>query len=80
MSRSFPFLREGGSATGVHITPRVPLVLGMFQRRGDMDRAMRVENQERLRTLKAKHGDAVTIFNSHDPVDYENCRCGRHDV
>jgi hypothetical protein len=21
----------------------------------------------------------VTIFNSHDPVDYENCRCGQHD-
>jgi hypothetical protein len=20
----------------------------------------------------------VTIFNSHDPVDYENCRCGQH--
>jgi glyoxylase-like metal-dependent hydrolase (beta-lactamase superfamily II) len=60
--------------------PRVPLVLGMFQRRADMDRAMRIENQERLRTLKANHGDQVTIFNSHDPVDYENCRCGRHDV
>ena len=56
----------------------MPLVLGMFQRRADMDRAMRVENQERLRTLKANHGDAVTIFNSHDPVDYENCRCGHH--
>ena len=61
-------------------SPKMPLVLGMFQRRADMDRAMRIENQERLRTLKAKHGDAVTIFNSHDPVDYENCRCGRHDV
>jgi hypothetical protein len=29
-----------------------------------------------LRTLKAAYGDHVTIFNSHDPVDYENCRCG----
>jgi hypothetical protein len=28
-----------------------------------MDRAMRIQNQERLRTLKASHGDAVTIFN-----------------
>ena len=26
--------------------------------------------------LKATHGHEVTIFNSHDPVDYENCRCG----
>lgn len=59
-------------------SPRVPLVLGMFQRRGDMDRAMRIENQERLRTLKANHGSSVTIFNSHDPVDYEHCRCGQH--
>ena len=62
----------------IHASPRMPLVLGMFQRRADMDRAMRLENQERLRSLKAAHGDAVTIFNSHDPVDYENCRCGRH--
>ena len=58
--------------------PRMPLVLGLFQRRADMDRAMRVQNQARLRTLKAAHGDAVTIVNSHDPVDYEMCRCGQH--
>jgi glyoxylase-like metal-dependent hydrolase (beta-lactamase superfamily II) len=58
-------------------SPRVPLVLGMFQRRADMDRTMRIENQERLRKLKVNHGDAVTIFNSHDPVDYERCRCGQ---
>jgi glyoxylase-like metal-dependent hydrolase (beta-lactamase superfamily II) len=62
----------------VQTPPRVPLVLGLFQRRADMDRTMRLENQERLRTLKAKHGDQVTIFNSHDPVDYERCRCGQH--
>lgn len=58
--------------------PRIPLVLGMFQRRADMDRASRIQNQERLRQLKAAHGDSVTIVNSHDPVDYETCRCGRH--
>lgn len=57
---------------------RTPLVLGFFQRRGDMDTATRLANQERLRTLKATHGHEVTIFNSHDPVDYENCRCGGH--
>jgi hypothetical protein len=56
----------------------MPLVLGLFQRRGDMDRATRMENQERLRRLKTTHGHAVTIFNSHDPVDYETCRCGGH--
>jgi hypothetical protein len=56
----------------------MPLVLGYFQRKVDMDRKARLANQERLRTLKAKHGDEVTIFNSHDEVDYENCRCGGH--
>ena len=58
-------------------SPKMPLVLGMFQRRADMDRAMRIQNQERLQTLKANHGDQVTIFDGHDPVDYENCRCSR---
>jgi hypothetical protein len=58
--------------------PKMPLVLGYFQRRVDMDRAARIANQERLRALKAGHGGEVTIFNSHDPVDYENCRCGVH--
>jgi hypothetical protein len=53
-------------------------VLGIFQRRVDMDRAMRLQNQERLRQLKAAHGDTVTIISSHDPVDYESCRCDRH--
>ena len=56
--------------------PRMPLVLGYFQRKADLDRNTRIANQERLRQLKAAHGDQVTIFNSHDPVDYENCRCG----
>jgi glyoxylase-like metal-dependent hydrolase (beta-lactamase superfamily II) len=58
--------------------PRAPLVLGYFQRRADMDRKQRIANQERLRALKIAHGQEVTILNSHDPVDYENCRCGRH--
>jgi len=56
----------------------MPLVLGLFQRRADIDRAARIANQERLQTLKANHGHEVLIFNSHDPVDYERCRCGRH--
>ncbi|WP_245283121.1 hypothetical protein [Bradyrhizobium sp. WSM2793] len=53
-------------------------MLGYFQRRGDMDRDMRIANQERLRALKRDHGDRVTIVNSHDPADYERCRCGIH--
>jgi glyoxylase-like metal-dependent hydrolase (beta-lactamase superfamily II) len=58
--------------------PHMPLVLGLFQRRADMDRAARQENQERLRALQARHGQEVTIFNSHDPMHYETCRCGGH--
>ncbi|WP_024512484.1 MBL fold metallo-hydrolase [Bradyrhizobium sp. ARR65] len=57
---------------------RMPLVLGYFQRRVDMDQAVRVANQERLRALQAAHGAEVEIINSHDPVHYENCRCGGH--
>ena len=51
----------------LHAEPKMPLVLGLFQRRADMDRGLRLQNQERLRMLKAAHCDAVTIFNSHDP-------------
>ena len=58
--------------------PSMPIVLGLFQRKGDMDRATRVANQQRLRALKASHGHEVTIVNSHDPVDYDRCRCGGH--
>ena len=56
----------------------MPLVLGYFQRKADLDRNLRMANQERLRRLKSTHGYEVTIFNSHDPVDYENCRCGQY--
>jgi translation initiation factor IF-1 len=51
-------------------------MLGYFQRKADMDRSMRIANQARLRALKLDHGDRVIIVNSHDPVDYERCRCG----
>lgn len=54
---------------------RMPLVLGYFQRRADMDREMRAANQERLRTLHANHGAEVEIVNSHDPLQYEICHC-----
>jgi hypothetical protein len=38
----------------------------------------RIANQERLRALKLNHGDRVMVVDSHDPVDYEHCRCGGH--
>ena len=49
--------------------PSAPLVLRMFQRRSDMDRAERIANQDRLRALVARHGDEVTVFCAHDPVE-----------
>jgi glyoxylase-like metal-dependent hydrolase (beta-lactamase superfamily II) len=58
--------------------PRMPFVLGMFQRRADMDRKRRLANLARLRALKAAHGAEVEIVNSHDPVDYDRCVCGGH--
>lgn len=58
-------------------SPHVPLMLGYFQRRGDMDRKMRIANQARLRA-ELNHGDRVSIVNSHDPVAYESCRCAAH--
>jgi glyoxylase-like metal-dependent hydrolase (beta-lactamase superfamily II) len=51
--------------------PAAPLVLRLFQRRSDTDRAQRLANQERLRRLKAEHGREVVIFNAHDPVDFD---------
>ena len=62
----------------IEARPRMPFVLGQFQRRADMDRATRIANQERLRALQVSHAREVTIINSHDPVHYESCRCGRH--
>jgi hypothetical protein len=46
----------------------MPFVLGLFQRRADMDRKMRLANLARLRALKAAHGAEVEIVNSHDPA------------
>ena len=49
--------------------PRAPFVLRMFQRRSDMNRPERIANQDRVRELVASHGDQVTVFCSHDPVE-----------
>ncbi|MEO6974104.1 MAG: MBL fold metallo-hydrolase [Rhodoferax sp.] len=54
----------------------VPLALRVFQRKTDTDHAARVANQERLRVLNAHHGAEVSIFNSHDPQEYDGC-CGQ---
>jgi hypothetical protein len=74
------WLSHAGDAYFFHhqpdASPNMPLGHGLSERRADIDRAMRIENQERLRTQEATHGDTVTIVNSHDPPDCERCRCG----
>jgi glyoxylase-like metal-dependent hydrolase (beta-lactamase superfamily II) len=72
------WLLHAGDAYFFHgqiATPPVPAPLGLrvFQRRADTDRAQRVANQARLVALNAAHSAEVTIFNGHDPVDYDRC-------
>jgi len=56
--------------------PSAPFVLRMFQRRSDMNRPERIANQARLRELVASHGDQVTAFCSHDPVELARAVAG----
>jgi glyoxylase-like metal-dependent hydrolase (beta-lactamase superfamily II) len=51
--------------------PTVPLGLRLFQRLADTNHAERVANQEKVRALRARHGDEVTIFCAHDPVELD---------
>jgi glyoxylase-like metal-dependent hydrolase (beta-lactamase superfamily II) len=46
--------------------PACPPGLRAFQRLVEVDHRSRVENQQRLRTLHAEHGDQVTVFSAHD--------------
>lgn len=55
----------------VETPPHAPLVLRAFQRRSDVDTAVRVANQERLRALVANHEDEVTLFCAHDPFEFD---------
>ncbi len=49
--------------------PTCPPGLRAFQRLVEVDHTSRVENQERLRTLHADHGDQVTVFCAHDETE-----------
>jgi glyoxylase-like metal-dependent hydrolase (beta-lactamase superfamily II) len=51
--------------------PSCPPVLRFFQSMTGSDGTARKANQERLRELKRGHGDAVTLFCSHDPRELE---------
>ena len=47
-----------------------PPGLRAFQAMVQMDRAARLTNRERLRSLHAEHGGEVTLFSAHDEQEY----------
>jgi len=55
----------------VHTPPSCPPGLSFFQNLNAADNRARKANQERLRELAARHGDAIDLICSHDPHDLE---------
>jgi glyoxylase-like metal-dependent hydrolase (beta-lactamase superfamily II) len=49
--------------------PACPPGLRLMQTRMETARGLRLANQERLRELVRGHGDEVTVFSAHDPVE-----------
>jgi glyoxylase-like metal-dependent hydrolase (beta-lactamase superfamily II) len=45
--------------------------LRMYQTLMEKNRRLRLGNQQRLRELRRRHGSAVRVFCSHDPLEYE---------
>ncbi|WP_328604622.1 MBL fold metallo-hydrolase [Amycolatopsis sp. NBC_00345] len=56
------------------VRPECPPGLRLLQRLNEMDRRQRLSNEERLRTLAHDHGDEVTVFSSHSPVELRALR------
>ena len=51
--------------------PRCTPGLRFYQWMMEKDRDARLQNQQCLRELHARHGDAVTLFCSHDVWEFE---------
>ena len=68
------FFRDEMRFEDPHCTPG----LRFYQTMMEVDRSMRLSNQDRLRNLKRDHGDEVTIFSAHDHVELE--RMADHPV
>lgn len=49
-------------------SPHCPPGLRFFQRKAQADQQVRLDNQQRLRELRA--AGAVTVFSAHDPVEF----------
>ena len=58
--------------------PRQRLGTTLLERYDDMDRRARVDNQARLRKLRADHGE-VRVFCAHDPSEYDRCLAAERD-
>lgn len=54
--------------------PSCPPGLRAFQRLVEVDHRARVENQARLRSLHAEHGEEVTVFSAHDEAEFRALR------
>lgn len=54
--------------------PSIPPGLGVFQKAVDLERPVRVANQERLRQLALTHRGEVHVFCAHDPNELEALR------
>lgn len=50
--------------------PWCPAGVVLFETFTQWSRALRVQNQQRLRDLGREHGEEVSIFCAHDPVDF----------
>jgi glyoxylase-like metal-dependent hydrolase (beta-lactamase superfamily II) len=53
--------------------------LSLYQTMMEKDRRARLGNQARLRQLRREHGADVTIFSSHDPIEFERLSGHRAD-
>ncbi|MEP6814885.1 MAG: MBL fold metallo-hydrolase [Marmoricola sp.] len=51
--------------------PSYSKALSIFQSVVQRDKKARLDNQERLRTLQADHGDEITMFCAHDAVEFD---------
>lgn len=51
--------------------------LRLYQNLMEIDRAARLKNQARLRSLSLEHGAEVRLICAHDPVEFERCAAGQ---
>jgi glyoxylase-like metal-dependent hydrolase (beta-lactamase superfamily II) len=54
--------------------PRCTPGLRFYQRMMEVDRAKRLENQQRLRDLIENRGNLLRVISAHDPVEFERAR------